>query len=74
MEPTGWREYVLEAEEPAMSAMARCLAESLARHEIYGPWIDLEEGDKHSLAAVCEWLLMHFDLVEAALAEHSLAA
>jgi hypothetical protein len=47
----------------ALEHMAVLLAEGLARHSIQDQWNDLDEGDRHSLMAVCEWLLMDWDLL-----------
>jgi hypothetical protein len=56
--------------EPAIRGMAALLAEGLARQCICHNWDSLEEGDRQALMVVCEWLLMDWDLLMAARAEH----
>jgi hypothetical protein len=46
--------------------MAILLSEGLARHEIHDSWDLLDEVDRQSLLAVCEWLLMSWPVLQRA--------
>src|SRR4051794_26013679 len=41
-----------------LEQMAALMAEGLARHAIHEPWDQMNEGDRQSVLAVCDWLLM----------------
>jgi hypothetical protein len=59
------------APETALKDMAILLAEGLSRHSIQDQWNDLDDGDRQSLMAVCEWLLMDWDLLVRARSERA---
>jgi hypothetical protein len=62
------REFVREPQ--FLVAMAVVLSDGLSHQEIHGRWVSLHEGEKQSILAVCEWLLMHWEILERARAEH----
>jgi hypothetical protein len=53
-----------------LELMAQRLSEALSNQCISDRWNDLQQNDRHSLLAVCEWLLMDWRLLELARLSH----
>lgn len=63
---TGFR----SANVQPLTLMAERLSDALARECISDRWEDRHESDRHSLLAICEWLLMDWSLLESARLSH----
>lgn len=60
----------MDGEKPDLVAMGKRLAEALANHCMLPLWADLDDGERHSVLAVCEWMLMDWSLLERARIAH----